>query len=175
MAVSILVGRLLDLCNLCSLFLQNILLHIYKAAALKRCILFLLPLNLRDILWLLLPCVLFIPIISIAIISQCASFIVQWTMCWYHSCRVTWSTCGKERNFFFPKSEWNNELIPRYIFTETKSLCMLTVLIHDIYVWLSVKMTAKIVEFMLPYDKQVNTLFSYIRLLLLLLLLFIVN
>lgn len=131
----------------------------------KRCILFLLPLPLRDILWLLLPCAFHPCHLHLSLFPVCSicSAVDNVLVSFLQDDLRTW---GKEENFFFPKSEgvytsgketWNNEFLLR-----TKSLCMLTVLTHDIYLWPPVTMIVKIVEFVLPRDKQVHALVSNI-------------
>lgn len=174
MAMSILIGEtFLDglvqlMGKLCSFFLQSILLHVCKAAAFQKMHPLLIATAFKGYTLIAIavcvfhPCHLHLshfPVCSIC--SEVDNVLVSFLQGWCEE------LVEKKRIFFSPKSEglytseketWNNELILRYIFAEAKSLCMLTVVTHDTYIWLPVKMTAKIVEFMLPHDKQVHTL-----------------
>lgn len=159
--------------KLCSFFLQSILLQCSKAAAFQRMHPLLIATAFKGYTLIAIalcafhPCHLHLshfPVCSIR--STVDNVLISFLQ---GDLKNLWER--REFLFFFLKSEglytseketWNNELILRYIFAEAKSLCMLTVLTHDIYLWLPVKMTAKIVEFMLPHDKQVHALVSNI-------------
>lgn len=173
--------------ELCSFFPQNILLHVCKAAAFQKMHALLIATAFKGYTLIAIalcafhPCNLHLshfPVCSIrsAVDNVVVSFLQG-------DLKGLWE---RREFFFFLKSEglnsfgketWNNELILRYIFAEDKNL----VQADTWYLPLPVTMSVKIVDFMLPHDKQVHALvsnISFLKLLfylLLFLLLFLVN